>query len=418
MNGPDSDTGSTSAEDAIAAALAEQPVPAAAAATTGDAPPAFAAPLPASAATTGTEDAPPAFAVPPPAPDGDGASGGLPAAEVEEAALIPHDHVLPEVDDLLHHPGRDLEIHGDFEVDEIAVQATVLPGRSAPGSKRPISFLRRLGWGFWVAAGWMLVMILVAVLAPVLPIASPTQIGSCIPNSGPAAGHLLGCDTVGRDVLARLVYGGQVSLVVGFASIGLALVVGGTLAVVAGYLRGAVDSVLGVITNVLLAFPYLVLGLALVAFWGHGEFQVTCVIAIVAVAPLYRVVRANTIAFAERDYVLAATALGSTRRRILWKQIVPDVVPTAITYALVGVALAVVGEGALSFLGQSVPPNTTPTWGNMIADASTRIPLIGQVPVNLWEILSPSIAMFAFILSINLIGDRLRSVLDVREGVL
>jgi peptide/nickel transport system permease protein len=263
-----------------------------------------------------------------------------------------------------------------------------------------------------------MLMILVALLAPLLPIPSPTQIGNCLPNSGPVAGHLLGCDKDGRDVLARLIYGGQVSLVVGFASIGLALVVGGTLAVIAGYVRGIVDSVLGVLTNVLLAYPYLVLGLALVSFWGHGEFQVTVVIAIVAVAPYYRVVRANTIAFSERDYVLAATALGSTRRRILWKQIVPDVIPTGLTFALVGVALAVVGEGALSFLGQSVPPNTTPTWGNMIADGSTLIPYVGQVPVNIWSIVSPALAMFGFILAINLLGDRLRSVLDVREGVL
>jgi peptide/nickel transport system permease protein len=326
--------------------------------------------------------------------------------------------LAPEVDDLLGHPASDdLEIRGDFQTDVIAVQA-VLPGRSAPGSKRPVSFLRRLGWGFWIAAGWVVLMILVAVLAPLLPIASPTAIGDCGANSGPIAGHLLGCDSDGRDVLARLIYGGQVSLVVGFASIGLALVVGGALAVVAGYFRGIIDSVLGVLTNVLLAYPYLVLGLALVTFWGHGEFQVTIVIAIVAVAPLYRVVRANTIAFAERDYVLAATALGSTRRRILWKQIIPDVVPTGITYALVGVALAVVGEGALSYLGQSVPPNTTPTWGNMIADGSRLIPYIGTTPVNIWGILSPAIAMFAFILAINLIGDRLRAVLDVREGVL
>lgn len=399
VTGPGSGGDSEAAEDAIAAALAPEPVTAAAPAATGGAPP-------------------PAFAAPPPAPAGDGAGSLLPAAEVEEEGLVPEDHLAPEVEDLLHHHGPDFEVRGDFQADEIAVQAAALPGRSAPGSKRPISFLRRLGWGFWIAAGWVVLMILVAVLAPLLPIASPTAITDCAANSGPVAGHLLGCDSDGRDVLARLIYGGQVSLVVGFASIGLALVVGGALAVVAGYLRGVIDSVLGVLTNVLLAYPYLVLGLALVTFWGHGEFQVTIVIAIVAVAPLYRVVRANTIAFAERDYVLAATALGSTRRRILWKQIIPDVVPTGITYALVGVALAVVGEGALSYLGQSVPPNTTPTWGNMIADGSRLIPYIGTTPVNIWGILSPAIAMFAFILAINLIGDRLRSVLDVREGVL
>lgn len=344
------------------------------------------------------------------------AAGGDWGERIDDDPLT-HHRERPEVGDLLHRE-RDFELGGDFEADVVAVQATNLPGRTAPGSKRQASIFKRFGWTFWIAAGWCLLIVLVAIFAPLLPIPSDTAT-TCIPNTGPAAGHLLGCDDIGRDVLSRLIYGSQVSLVVGFASIGLALAVGGTLAVIAGYLRGAVDSVLGIFTNVLLAYPYLVLGLAIVTFWGHSEFQVTCVIAIVAVAPLYRVVRANTIAFAERDYVLAATALGSTRRRILWKQIVPDVIPTAITYALVGVALAVIGEGALSFLGQSVPPNTTPTWGNMISEGSVLIPSIGQgAPVNVWIVLAPAVAMFLFILAINLIGDRLRTILDVREGVL
>jgi peptide/nickel transport system permease protein len=399
----------SSAEDAIAAALGGEHSPPPASTDWGG---------PVTADPGGDEASAPPPASPEPAPAAEPFVGANPEDE-----LFPHKAHRPEGADLLVGgpiPGFGIPRHTepDFETDEISIQARALPGRSAPGSKRRFSMVRRLGLGFWIPAIWVVVMILIAVLAPLLPISSPV-LSTCTPNSGPAAGHLLGCDDVGRDVLARVIYGGQVSLVVGFASIGVALLVGGTLAVIAGYLRGIVDSVLGIITNVLLAYPYLVLGLAIVTFWGHSEFQVTIVIAIIAVAPLYRVVRANTIAFSERDYVLAAKALGSNRRRILWKQIVPDVVPTGITYALVGVALAVVGEGALSFLGQSVPPNTTPTWGNMIAEGSVLIPSIGSgTPVNIWIVLGPAIAMFLFILSINLIGDRLRTILDVREGAL
>jgi peptide/nickel transport system permease protein len=362
----------------------------------------------------------PAAAAPPPAPPAPDVPAGSAKAMSEPAALTEEDLLhtapaaTPEEDDLLH-PGRDFELHSDFEAD-VVFQATQLPGRSAPGSKRRTSIIRRLGWGFWIAAGWVVLMILVAVLANVLPLSSDTA-PSCIPNSGPMGGHLLGCDDAGRDVLARVIFGSRVSLVVGFASIAIALVVGGTLGVMAGFLRGAFDSIFGIITNVILAFPYLVLGLAIVSFWGHNEFQVTIFIAIVAIAPLYRVVRANTIAFAEREYVLAAIALGSTRRRVLMKQIVPDVIPTGITYGLVGVAIAVVGEGALSYLGQSVGV-PTPTWGNMIAEGAQLIPSVGTLPVNLWIVFGPAIAMFLFILAINLIGDRLRSILDVREGVL
>jgi peptide/nickel transport system permease protein len=288
------------------------------------------------------------------------------------------------------------------------------------------SLAKRLGWAFWISAGWVLFVILLAILASVLPLPNPnnslaaiTGSSGCLPSAGPSLSHLLGCDDVGRDVLSRLIFGSRVSLVVGFASIALALAVGGAAGVVAGYVRGAFDSIAGIVTNVILAYPYLVLGLAIVTFWGHTELDVTVVIAIVAVAPLYRVVRANTIAFSERDYVLAARALGSTKRRVLWTLIIPDVIPSAITYALVGVALAITGEGALSFLGQSVPPSTTPTWGNMIAEGTGLISSIGSgTPVNIWEMLGPAVAMFSFILAINIMGDRLRSILDVRTSAL
>jgi peptide/nickel transport system permease protein len=310
-----------------------------------------------------------------------------------------------------------------FEPEILTVQQADLPERSAPGSRRRRSQLKRLGWGFWIAVAWCVIVILVAIFANLLPLQSPDAT-TCLssgglPNAGPSLAHWLGCDDAGRDVFARVVYGSRVSLVVGVTSIAMALVVGGLLGIIAGFMRGISDSVFSVIANVILAFPYLVLGLAITTRFGHSELTVILIIAIVATAPLYRVVRANTIAFTERDYVLAATALGSTRWRILRKQILPDVVPTAITYGFVGIAIAIIGEGALSYLGQSVP-SPTPTWGNMIAEGASQISSIGTpgLAVNIWLVLGPAIAMFLFIVAINFIGDRLRSVLDVREGVL
>lgn len=285
-------------------------------------------------------------------------------------------------------------------------------GRVTPESVRGRAWYQGLGWGFWVAVGWVVLWILLAIFANLLPLQNPNAIqASCILNSNPSSAHLLGCDNIGRDLLSRVVFGSRVSLVVGFASIALSQVVGGILGILAGYFRGWVDEICSIISNVFLSFPSLVLGLVIVAYLGNSEPDIVLIIAIVAWPLLFRVVRAATIEYSQREYVLAAQALGSTRSRILLKIILPDVVPSSITYGLVGVALAIVGEGALSFLGQSVGAPTA-TWGNMIA-AGTDV-----MPQYVGLLIAPAIAMFLFILAINFVGDRLRSVLDVREGVL
>ncbi len=269
-----------------------------------------------------------------------------------------------------------------------------------------------LGWGFWVAVIWVILWILVAVFADFLPIKNPDTIYfDCIVNSGPSAAHPLGCDNIGRDVLSRVIYGARVSLVVGFASIALSQVIGLVLGIIAGYFRGWFDTVMSVISNVFLSFPSLVLGLLIVSYLGNSELDIVLIITLVAWPLLFRVVRAATIEYSQREYVLAAQALGSTRSRILLRILLPDIIPSAITYGLVGVALAIVAEGALSFLGQSVA-EPIPTWGNMIAQGSDQMPNY----VNL--LFAPAIAMFSFILAINFIGDRMRSILDVRQGAL
>jgi peptide/nickel transport system permease protein len=301
--------------------------------------------------------------------------------------------------------------------DVFATTAAVegLAGRTGRAGR---SRWRQLGWGFWVATAVCVAWVLAAALANVLPLPSPNYAqlnpaspGYCFQSLGhPYSSHLLGCDTDGRDILSRIIFGSRVSLEVGFASIAIGLAVGGALGIVAGYFRGWIDELLTVVTNVFLSFPYLVLALVIVTFLGHSLFDVIVIIAVVAWPLLFRVVRAATVEHAQRDYVLAAQALGAKPSRVLWTLLLPDVVPSAITYALLGVPLAIVAEGALSFLGQSVPV-PTPTWGNMIAAGSTAI---SQDPILL---IAPAVALFSFILPVNFIGDRLRSVLDRRHGV-
>lgn len=279
----------------------------------------------------------------------------------------------------------------------------------APDLVGPAAAGRRLGLMFWLSVGWIAVVVLAAVFANVLPIPSPTAIGNAAPGLGPSFGHLLGTDELGRDLLSRVVFGARVSLVVGVVSTALGLVVGGALGLFAGYLGGVVDAVISGAMNVLLAFPSLVLALAIVTFTQPTLTHVTVAIGFLTIAPLARVVRATTISFARREFVQAAEVLGVRRRRIILKEILPNVLPTALSMALVAIPGAILAEGALSFLGLSVRP-PTPSWGNMISegrDVLARYPLVA-----LW----PCLAMLLTVLALNFAGDELRRFLNVQDA--
>jgi peptide/nickel transport system permease protein len=303
-----------------------------------------------------------------------------------------------------------------LKAEDVQATTAAVEGLTTPVGR---SIWKQMGWGFWVAVGICVAWILAALLASVLPLDNPnfTQFNPAAPDyCFQSLGHIysahwLGCDTNGRDILSRIVYGSRVSLEVGFTAIAIGLVIGGVLGIISGYFRGWIDEVLTIISNVFLSFPYLVLALVIVAFLGRSLTDIIAIIAILAWPLLFRVVRAATIEYAQREYVLAAQALGSKPSRILRTLLLPDIIPSAITYALLGVPLAIVAEGALSYLGQSVPLPTA-TWGNMIAAGSGSI---SQDPMLL---VAPAVAMFSFILPVNFIGDRLRSVLDSRQGVI
>jgi ABC-type dipeptide/oligopeptide/nickel transport system permease subunit len=236
---------------------------------------------------------------------------------------------------------------------------------------------------------------------------------------GPSADHLLGVDDQGRDVLARVLYGARASLLVAFASTGLALVVGTIAGLLAGYYRGWVDAVLSRLTDAVLAFPLLLLALGLASACSLGEGclggllapGVPVVVAVIAFAtwPLFaRVVRGQVLSLRERDFVEAARAIGASDARIVTREILPNLAGPLAVYAALVLPTTILFEAALSFLGFGVPaPN--PTWGQMIADAQ------GAFQSAWWLVLFPGLALLSTVLACNLVGDGLRDALDPRS---
>ncbi|PRZ43913.1 peptide/nickel transport system permease protein [Antricoccus suffuscus] len=285
-------------------------------------------------------------------------------------------------------------------------------GASAEVSPAAAKAKRRLGWFFWVCAGWLILIVFGAIFAPLLPLQPPnvTPPGA-VPFELPSIHHLLGTDTLGRDLFSRVVYGARVSLVVGFGSIAIGVLVGGLMGLIAGYVRGKTDTILSAIANVALAFPALILLLAVVAFLGQDLLYITLAVGVLSIAPIFRVVRGTTVSFADLEFVTAANGVGATRRRVLFREILPNVVPIVISYSLVFVAVSILAEAALSFLALSVPLPTA-TWGGIVAEGKTY--LSNDPFICLW----PSIALFLTVLSLNFVGDRLRALFDVREAKL
>jgi peptide/nickel transport system permease protein len=269
---------------------------------------------------------------------------------------------------------------------------------------------RKLGLLFWVSIGWLVLVILLALTAGLLHLPPPNH---SVANVGqnPGLHHLLGTDQNGRDLFSRVVFGSRVTLIVGFLSIAFGLVFGGAVGLVAGYFRGRIESVLMSMVDVLLAFPALVFALAIVTFLGRTTLDITVTIGVLSIAPLARVVRGSTIVYSQREFVLAARALGANGRRIVLREILPNVVPAGLSFGLIGVAVAMVAEGALSFLGLSVNPQN-PTWGGLISQGYTAVqqhPSISLFPAGF---------LFLTVLALNFAGDVLRAQFDIREAAI
>jgi peptide/nickel transport system permease protein len=288
----------------------------------------------------------------------------------------------------------------------LEMQSAVDPD-GEPLKKKPFGFL------FWFALGFIAVVVLSAVLANLLPLQNPDfgNYGSL--NQAPSAAHWLGTDDLGRDLLARLIFGARVSLIVGFVGVVIGLVFGGTAGLVSGYRGGRLDVALNGVSFIILAFPAIVAVIAIVTFWGASLTHITIILGVATIPLMYRVIRASSLAFAQRDFVIAAKTMGATDTRIVLREILPNVIPVTVTFSLITVAGLIVIEGTLAFLGLSVPL-PTPSWGNMINEGTAN----NALSTDPWIMLWPALFMFLLLWSINLIGDRLRQRFDIREGVL
>lgn len=280
----------------------------------------------------------------------------------------------------------------------------------------------RMPIGAWLSAAWLALVVFLALFANFLPFADPTA-EVARPKLAPGQeGLVFGADGNGRDMLSRLVYGGRNSLAIGVFSILIGFVIGGLLGLFSGYFRNWIGQVLATLFDILLAIPAVVLALSLVAvlkgdpsdaeaFHIRPLLIVIISLGIVAIPLLARITRANTLAWSQREFVSAARAQGAPDRRILFREILPNVLPAMIYIALLGMAIAIVAEGSLAILGASVDP-PTPTWGVMIVQGKADMeeaPFIMFLPI---------IAIFLTVMALNFLSDFIRDRFDVRESAL
>ena len=272
----------------------------------------------------------------------------------------------------------------------------------------------RFGWFFWLPTAWLSAIIFCAVFADLLPLMPNDEMDFLSLGAPPMATeeHLLGTDLQGRDILSRVLYGARVSLTVGVVATGIGMTFGLMIGLLAGYYRGRIETSFNLIIDTVLAMPGLVVLLLASVISGGSLTIVSLSLGVLLIPPFARISRANTLNFAQREFVVAAKAMGARDLRIIVIEILPNVVLPVAAYALVLVAAAIVIEGSLSFLGLSVP-SPTPSWGGMIAEGRENLedsPHVSFIPAAF---------MFLTVLSFNLVGDALRSKLaDLRESAL
>jgi len=280
------------------------------------------------------------------------------------------------------------------------------PDTSGAGWRR----LLRLKWGVGGAA-LFLVIVLSAVLAPWIAPRDPILVDirhRMAPPAwmeGGAREHILGTDQIGRDLLSRVIWGGRVSLLVGVSAVLLSSTIGVLFGLAAGYFGAGVDWSIMTLINVMLTFPFVLLALAVIAVLGPSLPNMIVVLGVTG-WPLYaRVIRAETLALREREFVLAARALGMSHARIVFRQILPNLVSPIVVIATLQIAQVIILESFLSFLGLGVQP-PTPAWGNMLGEGRVYM-------LNSWWIAAfPGLAIFVTTLVINLLGNGLRDWLD------
>jgi peptide/nickel transport system permease protein len=285
-----------------------------------------------------------------------------------------------------------------------ASAAAALPRRKRRGLTR---FMRNRAAVF--GAFLVALIVAMALFAPWLTHYDPVQASFMTVRQAPSAAHWFGTDELGRDVLSRLLYGARASLLAGVVSVGIAVVLGVPLGLIAGYFGRFVDGVISRIADALLSIPFLILAIALSAFLGPSLTNAMAAIGISAMPRFIRLTRGQAISVKAEEYVEGARAIGLDHARIILRYILPNVLPPIIVQASLTVASAIIAEASLSFLGLGqLPP--APSWGSML---NTAKDFVSQAP---WMSIFPGIAIFLAVLGFNLLGDGLRDALDPRES--
>jgi peptide/nickel transport system permease protein len=308
----------------------------------------------------------------------------------------------------------------------IGVPSGGMPGEIALATE-PVAKRKSIGLGGWLALIWLGGLIVVAILLPYLPLKKPNALDVLNPDVPPfkMSSHILGTDDNGRDMLSLCLWGARSSLIVGFGAIGFGFVAGGFLGLVSGYFRGKLDTVLTSLFNVLLAIPQFILALALVTVFANDTIDnsgqphpvtpgrrilvLVFALGVVSIPVLARITRANTLTWSEREFVMAARAQGAKAARIMFREVLPNVLPAMFSIALLGVAVVIVAEGGLSLLGIGVHEPAV-SLGQLIALNRGNLQ---QYPYQVFE---PIIMIFFTVLSLNYLGDIVRARFDVREA--
>ncbi|HEY2301258.1 MAG TPA: ABC transporter permease [Acidimicrobiales bacterium] len=275
--------------------------------------------------------------------------------------------------------------------------------------------------GFWLCSFWLVALILATVFAGFLPLGIYKDTAKSIGSPGNLrpdlfSAHPLGTNNLSLDILSRSIYAARVSLSTALFAVALSMLVGVTIGMLAGYYGGWLDSVIGVGTDASLAIPALVLLIGIAAVLGvpktvpQAILKEGAALAIVGIPTMIRLARANTLAFSKREFVVASRALGAKNRRILVKHLLPNVMLPIISYTFIIVAVLIVAEGSLAFLGLGLQ-QPQPTWGNMIAEGTLSV--LQQYP---HIPLAPGVFMFLTVFSLNRVGDRARRVWDPRQA--
>lgn len=273
-----------------------------------------------------------------------------------------------------------------------------------PGQKR------RLGLTFWLSAGWIFTLVFLALFRDILPIRDPDELGirtrEVAKFESPGWNAFFGGDGQGRDMFARVVQGARPALILGLTVTIIGGILGSAVGVTSGYLRGKVDTVTTVFIDIALAFPGLVLLIAVRATFGNSMFVFIVLFSLTSIPGYARIVRGASFALSERDFVDAAAAMGATKRRIILRELAPNIALPVLSFAFIGFALVIVAEGGLAFIGLSLDETT---WGKLIADGA------GDIARHAHVALFPATVMFLTILAFNLVGDSTRALYSPRE---